>query len=206
MYEIELKARVKDYDAVKNAVDGFAQYRGFADKSDTYFRFDHASVTVRIRTMDFCAFRQDSPAGNGEIATVSHARTHLVTYKRKELRKSDADKDGKHSAAIEVNDEKEFTVDSTEPLKELLHDIGFRVKLVKHKSVHKWTCGRAVIELCTMEPLGDFLEIEVMCESNDDGNVALARAEIEDIMTRAGVSLDDIEERYYSDLLKEYDL
>jgi adenylate cyclase class 2 len=206
MYEIELKARVKNYDAVKDAVDGFAHYCGFADKSDTYFRFDHAGVTVRIRTMDFCAFRKDSPAASGEGATVSHTRTHLVTYKRKELRKSAGGENGKQSASIEVNDEKEFIVDTTEPLKELLGDIGFRVKLVKHKAVHKWTYERAVIELCTVEPLGDFLEIEVMCESNDDGNVAKARAEIESLMTRAGVSLDDIEERYYSDLLKAYGL
>jgi adenylate cyclase class IV len=57
-----------------------------------------------------------------------------------------------------------------------------------------------------VEPLGDFLEIEVMCESNDDESVALARAEIESLMTRSGVSFDDIEERYYSDLLKAYGL
>jgi adenylate cyclase class 2 len=93
-------------------------------------------------------------------------------------------------------------VSDTEPLRALLQDTGFKVKLVKHKAAHKWTFGRAVIELCAVEPLGDFLEIEVMCESNDDENVALARAEIESLMTRAGVSLDDIEDRYYSDLLK----
>ncbi|GMO51099.1 MAG: hypothetical protein Pg6C_15590 [Treponemataceae bacterium] len=206
MYEIELKARVRDYDAVKNAVDEFAHYIGFADKSDIYFRYEQAGVTVRIRTQDFCAFQHDSPAANGKNAIAMPVRTHFVTYKRKELRKPEAGKDGKQSASIEVNDEKEFTVDDPEPLKALLQDIGFKVKLVKHKTARKWTYGCAVIELCAVEPLGDFLEIEVMRESNNDENVARARAEIESVMTRAGVSPGDIEERYYSDLLKAHGL
>ena len=185
MFEIELKARVKDYGAVKKNVDGFARYKGYAEKNDVYFRSEGAGVTVRIRAEEFLACADDRPVC-----------TNFVTYKRKELRKTGA------GAAIEVNDEKEFTVNDSEPLKALLQDAGFVVKLVKRKSAHKWQSGDAVIELCTVPPLGDFLEIEIICGANDDASVAQARAKIEALIERAGVSLDDIEERYYSDLLK----
>jgi adenylate cyclase class 2 len=185
MFEIELKARVHDYDAVKKTLDGFALYKGFAKKNDVYFRNESAGVTARIRTEDFFAGAGEKPA-----------RAYFVTHKRKELRKTGA------GAAIEVNDEKEFTVNDSEPLKALLEDAGFAVKLIKQKSAHKWQSGDAVIELCTVPPLGDFLEIEIVCGSNDDSSVAQAREKIESLIERAGVSLNDIEERYYSDLLK----
>jgi adenylate cyclase class 2 len=191
MYEIELKAHVRDYEAVRLAINGFADYRGFAYKHDIYWHLVPSvgtarGVTVRIRTQDFTV-----PDGTSTTR-------HIVTYKRKELRASGVP----GGAAIEVNDEKEFTVDDSEPLTVLLQDMGFTVKLTKNKAVHTWKHGRAGIELCTVDPLGDFLEIEIISESNDDEHVTRARAEIEALLLKSGVRLSDIEERYYSDLLK----
>jgi adenylate cyclase class 2 len=184
MYEIELKAHVYDYAAVKNTVDSFAVYYGFADKNDIYWHIP--SVTVRVRTQKFTK-------ANGTQNT-----THIVTYKQKELRESNV----AGESAIEVNDEKEFTISETEPFITLLKNLGFTLKITKHKAAHAWKHGRALIELCTVEPLGHFLEIEILSESNDEQYVAQARAEIESLLQKSGVALSNIEEQNYADLLK----
>ncbi len=57
----------------------------------------------------------------------------------------------------------------------------------------------ATIEIIEVEGLGDFIEIEVLLESEEPA--AMARAGIRGLLERSGVSASEIEPRYYSELL-----
>jgi hypothetical protein len=59
------------------------------------------------------------------------------------------------------------------------------------------------IELCNVPPLGDFLEIETIKNQTDDETVKKIKKLQEQIFTQCDISLDQIEERFYRDLLAE---
>ena len=182
MYEIELKAHVEDRDATIAKINTFATFCGEVQKSDTYYRLTQGNrkISTRIRT-------ESNDAGT----------KFLLTYKRKELR---TDENG---IKTEVNDEKECLISAVEPLEALLSDIGFSVSLKKEKSVLGWNYREAHLELCTVVPLGDFLEIEIISPQNDSESVRTYQQELYSILAMAGISRDKIEERYYSDMLRE---
>ncbi len=192
MYEIELKAHVHDRGALLAKLRSFAEYMQSADKDDTYFQLKPGGgrkdrVTVRLR-------RESIRDRNGEKENL------LLTYKKKELKVSDG------GAALEVNDEKECSVSSAEPIETLLADIGFTESAKKRKiteAYRVWTdCGEVLLELCTVPPLGDFLEIETLCETEE--NTDKIRAELEKLLDKCGLSSRDIEPRYYSEMLREH--
>jgi len=121
------------------------------------------------------------------------------TYKRKELRK-DAD-----NIAIEVNDEKECTLSETDAIESFIEDAGGRISHVKEKIIKEWyaetEAGAAHIELCTVPPLGDFLEIEVLAK--DDAQSESAKRAILSIFKNCGIDESAIESRYYNDMIDE---
>jgi adenylate cyclase class 2 len=190
MYEIELKAHVADPQAVRAALNGFASFLGTLDKQDWYWKQQsgpRGAMQVRLRTE-----RVLSAPG----AAPPPPERHLVTYKRKELRVTHTG-----SAPIEVNDEREFFVTNRDAFRLFLEDASFRESHQKHKIVDQWAHEDALIELCCVPPLGYFLEIEILSPTNDGKTVAVARRTLESLIQRAGVSLEAIEPRYYSDLL-----
>lgn len=60
--------------------------------------------------------------------------------------------------------------------------------------------GQVHLELCNIPQLGDFLEIEIVTETctNEDG----IRDRLKSLIEQSGIPLSNIEERYYSELLK----
>jgi len=189
MYEIELKAHVEDRQATIEKINAFAVYCGEVHKSDTYYRLiaDGKKISTRIRK------ETRIPGDNRETGDT----LTLLTYKRKEKR-MDA-----NGTATEVNDEKECTISDASPLEALLADIGFEVSIKKEKQVMGWTYNDAHLELCTVPPLGDFLEIEILSPDNDAKTVQSCQQELQNLLEKAGISKDKIEERYYSDMLRE---
>ncbi|MCI1208284.1 MAG: CYTH domain-containing protein [Treponema sp.] len=193
MYEIELKAHVTDKSETIRKLNSFAQYVGFTDKADRYWTLDkpdapNQHITVRIRT------EIHNPESDNETKNV------VLTYKRKEIIK-------KNGTVCEVNDEKECTLSKSDPVKSLLQDTGFYVSLKKHKLVDAWTfatpAGKALLELCTVPPLGDFLEIEILSAANDSASVEAAREQLEILLGRCGLPKSAVEPRYYRDLLHD---
>ena len=182
MYEIELKAHVDDRDATIAKINTFASFCGKVQKSDTYYKLiqGERKISARIRTE----------------SSDSAAKT-LLTYKRKELR---IDENG---TKTEVNDEKECELSDPEPLIALFIDIGFEISLKKEKSVMGWTYKDAHLELCNVPPLGDFLEIEIISPANDSQTVKACQQKLQDILAKSGIAKEKIEERYYSDMLRE---
>lgn len=215
MYEIELKAHAAEADAVRRCLATFARPVEMIDKSDTYYRLElHDSHFDRLNDPD-----NELLANHGKTSTngkpyltarireeVHHTnsgdeRSILFTYKRKRLVSDGA------GAAIEVNDENECTISDSGALQAMLFDAGFVVSHKKHKKAEGYMadtpCGEAHIELCAVPPLGDFLEIEILSEKNDDQTIAAAHQAIKEIFTRCCIPLEAIEERYYTQMLEE---
>lgn len=192
MFEIELKAHVRKEErpAVINALNGFAKYLGAVEKEDAYYALN-GGKRCRLRTET--PFKAD---GQPEPDALPAQRT-FFTYKRKERRTFE---DG---TAIEVNDEKECELTDASPLAAYLADNGFSVVLKKHKTVLGWQSDSVHIELCTVPPLGDFLELETFAESNDTETVARGRNALKAVLFRAGLAESTIEDRYYSDMLRQ---
>lgn len=140
-------------------------------------------LTVRIRTE--CT----------ETAANEKKRRCLVTYKQKR-------RDCKENAALEVNDEKEFAVSDRTEFERFLHKAGFEAVFEKRKKSMQWKKDGVLIELCTVEPLGDFLEMEILAETADENRINEARLTLEKLLKKYGIPLEQIEPMYYSELLK----
>ncbi len=195
MYEIELKAHVADRRHVIETLNAFAEYDGKADKKDTYY---HLPADGRAASDNggylSCRIRRETRETGNSVRT-----SVIFTYKRKEQRM------GAGGTPIEVNDERECTLSDSSALEALLADAGFTVARTKHKITEGWYApadeGKAHIELCTVPPLGDFLEIEILSGTEDEKSVAAARRCIEGLFVRCGIPLSAVESRYYNEML-----
>ena len=189
MFEVEAKAHVADRAKVIRILNETASYLGSVHKKDCYYK-NAQGIKPRIRI--------EEPWPTEESPLPNPAKTQiLLTYKRKEVRKTATGK------ILEVNDEKESSLSSAEALDAVFKDAGFEIYLQKEKFVMGWQEGEAHIELCTVPPLGDFLEIEIMSDSNEDSAVEVLRQKIHAIFERTEIGEDQIENRYYSDMLRE---
>ena len=211
MYEIELKAHVEDSREVASTLDSFAEYIGALTKRDTYYRLPLACVPTGTEAASSKRADAKAHSENTEVQTHIGCRIRKTvyektgepkitfTYKRKELRK---DADG---IAIEVNDEKECTLSETDAIESFIKDAGGSISHVKEKIIKEWyaetEAGKAHIELCTVPPLGDFLEIEVLAK--DDAHTENAKRAILSIFKNCSIDESAIERRYYSDMLDE---
>lgn len=183
MYEIELKAHVENRKEVIERLNSFAEFLESVQKDDVYWaKFDgEKKIQARIR--------RETNLENNESKI-------YLTYKQKETRIAD---DG---TSCEVNDEKECFVSDSAALEALFCDLGLNIVLKKQKSVMGWQYENAHIELCTVPPLGDFLEIEILADNNDENIVRNSKQAIISIFKKCGISEDKIENRYYSEMLR----
>ena len=193
MTEIELKAHVFDRKKLVEKLNSFAKYEKTVAKDDTYFHLEKKSagknyISARIR-------RQTEKTENGAKTT------NFLTYKKKEM-KTDT-----NGIPIEVNDEKESEISNPEALETLFGDIGFVPALKKLKEVMIFSAetahGKANLELCNVEKLGDFIEIEILSAKNDPQTVEKIQAELKNLLFKCGIPEKDIEKRYYSEMLSE---
>ncbi len=185
MNEIELKAHVRAKDDAIKKLNDFAEYRAHTIKNDFYYAHpSNEKLKIRIRKEE-----------------TDGKTTNLLTYKKKETQK-----DG-NGVIIEVNNEQETEIADAKPLVSYLEDCGFKIYLRKTKDVMSWNWTTenhtANIELCNVEKLGYFLEVEILSEKNDSQTVSHLREKLLEILTLAGIDRKDIEPRYYSELLRE---
>jgi adenylate cyclase class 2 len=177
---------------VRTKLDSFARFCGKVEKNDTYWYLDKPAGTSK-RTINHIHVRIRQEI-RGDMQTL------MFTYKRKELMK------GIDGIPFEVNDEKECILSDQGPLEALLADTGFRPEIRKHKTVYDWeyqtTYGKALLELCTVPPLGDFLEIEILASDADSRTVSAVRSILEQLMETSGIPLSAVEPRYYTDMLR----
>ena len=194
--EIELKAHARDREAVLQKLRSFAVFDKSVSKDDRYFKMEKSGapnghITARIR-------QEKSVDQNGRALE----EKIFLTYKKKEKRLASG------GGALEVNQEFEAALDNAECLEALFADIGFVPHFTKHKDAVGFyadtPCGKAHLELCSVPPLGDFLEIEFVTDGEaNESQIAAMRKELESLVVKCGLALDDIEEKYYSELLEE---
>ena len=208
MYEIELKAHVYNRDELIPKLNADARYLGTAEKTDAYWR-----QTAFVRDTAIAANgkagtmrpAEQAPAENSltvrirteytETAAKEKTCRHLVTYKQKH-------RICKENPALEVNDEKEFAISDRAEFERFLQKAGFEAVFEKHKKNMQWTKDSVFIELCTVAPLGDFLEMEILAETADENRIKEARLALEKLLKKYGIPLEQIEPMYYSELLK----
>ncbi|RKX75991.1 MAG: class IV adenylate cyclase [Spirochaetes bacterium] len=172
--EVELKAWVKDRSSLEKKLKERFDFKKTYIKKDIYYSTPHSGLKERFR------LRQEE---EGEA---------LVTIKKKKIVKK-----------TEQNIEIEFRVSDPQAFEQFVLDIGCRKVIKKVKRGDLYTAGEINIELTMVEDLGEFIEIEKIVESEDSNLLEQAREEINYILHSLGVSPDQIEERYYVDMLKE---
>lgn len=192
MYEIELKAHIYNREETIKILNTFANYVGFFQKHDSYYKLQ------KQNSNDFISVRIRKELSKQEQ---NISEKIYLTYKQKELKNTS---DG---TKIEVNNEKECELSNSETVISILLDTGFYEYLSKSKTVEKFTYqtpfGIATIEICTIPPIGDFIEIEILNDSNNESNVDNIRKEILSILEKCNIPQSQIEEKFYSQLLKE---
>lgn len=186
MKEIELKVHVQNRQKLIQKLNQVATYKGTVSKEDIYYKKQKTSpsssdATIRLRTETFSEKQKSA--------------NFLLTYKQKEQKVS---KDG---ISFEVNEEQECKMSSFKPLESFLKDLGFEIYVKKHKEVKVWTLNEATLELCNVESLGDFLEIEILSSKSDKKNLNESFKIIENLLELLEIPKDKIETRYYSQML-----
>lgn len=196
MLEIELKAHVKNRDALISQLKTFSTFQQKVTRKDTYYHLSIEGKTVDGKDYISARIRKEfKESEKGQQLTT------YLTYKRKETR-TDA-----QGTAIEVNDEKETVLSNGETVETLFLDAGFKPALRKEKTVEDFVTetkfGNATLEVCNVQGLGDFLEIEILSQSSDESIIEEIQKELKSLLRKSGIDESQIERRYYSELLKE---
>ena len=194
--EIELKAHVKDSEALKRFLFEKTEYLCAFEKEDIYYFPSSPSNPSNIPRSGVRLRGESKTFPDGTVNKAIY-----VTYKTKEVR------DG-----IEVNDEKEFEVYSAQYrpaiVSEFLKMLGLEPGFSKHKK--GWAFSRDVInaELLEVEKLGWFLEIEIVLDdiegdTTKETTIKEKKRQLMEFLSELGIEEDAIESRYYSEMLKE---
>lgn len=173
-FEVELKARLTNPAEIEAKAAQLGAFEKETYKEDIYFRRrDEASMVPRDR------YRLRREAGRA-----------VVTFKQKIS-----------TGGMEVNQETEFEVDDAHAFFQFADRFGFEPFVVKRKTSRVYRVGRVRIELNEVEHLGHFAEIELMCSEQDQ--VPIARLEVARLLKRLGLTDDDLEPRYYIQMIQE---
>jgi adenylate cyclase class 2 len=173
--EIELKARVADLGEVERTVAGFARFVRRFDKLDSYWHGPDWRFARGTK-----GFRIRSDEGSS-----------IVTFKRK-----------RNEGGIEINDETEFEVSDREAFLTLVRRVGCEPFYEKRKTGTHYEFEGFIIELVSVQGLGDFIEIERVIPGDEDpAMVAMIQGELKAVLARSGVPESSIEGRSYSELI-----
>lgn len=180
--EVEVKAWLADYDAARARVEAEAPLVREVTTRDLYY----ASAKKPAHAVDLASDPVFRLRNEGDDDA------WIVTVKSRSI------DDG-----VEANREVEFRVDDVAAFREFAQHVGFRPFIVKRKQSRRYAVGRATVELNRVDPLGDFMEIEILLE--DDApreEVKEAEKEVRGLLGRFGVPESKIEPRMYIDLLR----
>ena len=198
MYEVELKARIKDRKTVISTLESFASYCGAVEKSDTYYENAGTASPVKVRLRKEIPFDSEEIACSSQKNKILSPPAVIFTYKKKELKSN--------SRQIEINNENECILSDPSPVELFLNDAGFVPVLKKQKRVLSWKYQDALFELCTVMPLGDFLEIEILLDESvkTPAKITETQDKLISLLKKCGLQESDIEKKYYSQLLNEF--
>jgi adenylate cyclase class 2 len=179
--EIEIKAWLDDLFAARCALEALGATRvGEALERDLYYGPENKAP----REIDLARDPVFRLRNSGE--------KWLVTAKRREIEEG-----------VERNDEVEFAVSDAAAFREFAQRLGFRPFAVKRKKSEKFALGRASIGLNEVDPLGNFIEVEILLEDGaPEEEQALAKAEVRGVLANIGIPEEKIEPRLYIDMIR----
>lgn len=172
-FEVELKARLQNPAAIEAQVAQLGVFLKEVSKEDIYFR--PRGDTSAVPT-DRYRLRREA------------GRT-VVTFKQ-----------AVSKGGVEVNRETEFEVDNAHAFFKFAVRFGFEPFVVKRKWSRVYRVGRTQIELNKVEHLGHFVEIEVLCDREDE--LPVVRTEIARLFNNLDLTADDLEPRPYIQLIQ----
>lgn len=173
-FEVELKARLPNPTEVEVQVTQRGVFLKAVHKEDIYFR----------------------PRGDTSIVPADRYRLRREAGRAVVTFKQAVSKGG-----VEVNRETEFEVDNAHAFFQFADRFGFEPFVVKRKHSKVYQVGRAHVELNTVEHLGHFVEIEILCD--DENELLIARTEIARLLNTLGLSADALEPRPYIEMIQE---
>lgn len=173
MREIEVKARVKNPQAVKSYLDRVSSSAKRVYKRDHYFRREYEEKpSFRIR-------QEESS----------------LTFTNKIEKES---RDGEDNLEYEFS----APFDQYDKAVEFFYSLGYRDYFVKIKDGYEWTYKGVHVELLEVNDLGFFLECEVLLPfGSDDGEQKRAFSLIYEIFDECRIKKDDIERRSYRSMI-----
>lgn len=171
--EIEIKAWVDDFEGILKQLRSKYTFVQEYQKDDRYYR------------------GTDNSTGESRgIRIRKQGDEFIVTYKERS-----------HQDKVEVNLEKEVSIDSRENFEYILNALGYKPEIEKVKVGYHFEESGINLELSHVKGLGNFIEIEIVEEDNTE--VEAAKEKIFNILDDLGISRDKIEDRYYTQMLKE---
>jgi adenylate cyclase class 2 len=172
-FEVELKAHLNRPEVIEARAAELGVFKGETWKEDIYFR----------RRGDTAVLPADRYRLRRELGRA------IVTFK--EL---------VQAGGVEVNDEIEFGVDDAHAFFQFADRFGFEPFVVKRKKSRVYRIERANVELNAVEHLGNFIEIEILCD--EEALIPVARTEIARLYQNLGLTAADLEPRRYIELLQ----
>jgi predicted adenylyl cyclase CyaB len=174
VFEVELKACLTDPATVETRAGELGVFKGETTKLDIYFRR--------------CGDSSRLPADRFRLRR--EGRQAVVNFKQEQ-----------QADGLEVNQEIEFEVSDAHAFYQFADRFGFEPFVVKRKQARIYQIGQAQVELNQVEHLGHFVEIEILCEQENE--VPVARVEVARLLTRLGLEAAAVEPRPYIELLQE---
>lgn len=171
--EIEIKAWVDDFDDILQRLKERYNFVKEFHKDDRYYRGIDHST--------------DESRG---IRIRKQGDEYIVTYKERS-----------HQDKVEVNLEKEIIIDDRDNFEYILNALGYKPEIEKVKVGYHFEESGINIELSTIKGLGDFIEIEII--EDDETNIDDAKKKIFKILDELCISREKIEDRYYTQMLKD---
>jgi predicted adenylyl cyclase CyaB len=188
--EIELKAHVYDSERLKKILFSSGIFEKTYKKEDSYW------ISPREKLLNGLRIRKDREIEDGILKN----ERLIVTYKEKKLENG-----------MEINDEQEFSIDNAEVFEELLLRLGFTPGIKKRKEgwAFRFPASSAreipvTAELSEVEGLGWFIELEIVEDSKNREIIEADRKRLFSLLKSLGIGEEQIEERYYGDMLTEY--
>ena len=181
--EIELKAHVNDSEELRITLSGKAEFLHSFEKKDCYWFAEKSGLPssgFRIRSE-----KRSFPDGK-EVSLC------FATYKNKEVR------DG-----IEINDEREFSVEPAVEFEEFISKLGLKPARSKEKRGWAYSKNGITAELVEVKGLGWFIEMEIISHTANAETFAAGKKRLLDFLAEIGVANDAIESRFYSEMLNE---
>lgn len=137
-YEVELKARVKNPNIIRQRIKKIARFVKKVKKVDHYYTLEkngYPTKSLRIR---------------------NQGRFHLVNFKKRVS----------YLQGIYTKKEVEFNLEDIQGFLAVLKEFGFRLWIIKHKESEVYKYKSASIELNNLRRLGWFVEVEILTTNN----------------------------------------